>query len=290
VKRIGSIEEMRAACARAAAGGSRLGFVPTMGFLHAGHMSLVSRSRAECAATAVSIFVNPLQFGPGEDLATYPRDVERDAALLEEAGVDLLFLPEPGSFYSGDHATYVEVEGLSSGMCGVRRPGHFRGVATVVAKLFNVVRPAAAYFGQKDWQQAMIITKMASDLGFGIDIVVCPTVREEDGLALSSRNSYLSASERAAAPALYRALAAAREIAARGAADAARLAGAVRESLSETQLELEYVEVREARTLKPVTRPEPGSELVVAAAARLGRTRLIDNVVFRTITKERGRE
>lgn len=288
MKRIASTEEMRAACRRASASGARLGFVPTMGYLHDGHMSLVARSRAECAVTAVSIFVNPLQFGRGEDFSTYPRDPERDGALLEAAGVDLLFAPEPGSFHAEDHATYVEVEGLSEGLCGEHRPGHFRGVATVVSKLFNIVRPSAAYFGQKDWQQAMIISRMSSDLGYGIDIVVCPTVRDEDGLALSSRNSYLSPSQRKAAPALYRALASARDLALAGFASAGQLAGAVRDALAGTPLEVEYVEVREARSLRPVSDPAPGSELVVAAAARLGATRLIDNVVFRTNQGERG--
>ena len=288
MQQIVSIEEMRAACGAATSSGRRLGLVPTMGCLHEGHLSLVRRCRAECDLSAVSIFVNPLQFAPGEDLERYPRDLEGDRAMLFSAGADLLFTPEPSSLYGPYHAAFVEVGGLTDGMCGSRRPGHFRGVATIVAKLFNIVRPDAAYFGQKDWQQAMLISRMVSELDFGIDVVVCPTVRDEDGLALSSRNRYLTDSQRRAAPALHRALDAARARALRGGSSPSELQRIVADELQANGLDLEYVEVRAARSLRSAATLDTEEELVVAAAARLGSTRLIDNVLFRTKAGERG--
>ena len=258
--------------------GIRVGLVPTMGALHEGHLSLVRRCREECGLCVVSLFVNPAQFGPEEDLAAYPRDLEGDALKLQSAGVDFLFAPEASAMYERGHSTWVEVEGLSEGLCGAFRPGHFRGVATVVAKLLNIVRPHAAYFGQKDWQQAVVIGRMARDLDFESKIVICPTVREPDGLAMSSRNAYLSPAERGEAPRLHRALeAAAREAAEKG-RTAVDLTGIVRESLSGSTLRLQYVEVRRADDLS-VPRLLEG-RIVIAAAAFLGTTRLIDNVLI----------
>jgi len=255
----------------------KAGFVPTMGCLHEGHLSLVRRCRAECDVTVASIFVNPTQFGPGEDFARYPRDLDRDSSLLENEGVDLLFVPEASAIYPEGFSTHVEVAGLPDGLCAAFRPGHFTGVATIVAKLFNIVRPDAAYFGQKDAQQAALIRRMATDLDFGIEIVVCPTVREPDGLAMSSRNSYLTAEDRSAAPALYRALLAAQGAAATGERSAAILRSIVEEGLKGTPFRIQYVEVVDAIDLKPVDRLR--REALVAAAAYLGSTRLIDNVI-----------
>ncbi|MEW5941499.1 MAG: pantoate--beta-alanine ligase, partial [Chloroflexota bacterium] len=199
------------------------GFVPTMGYLHPGHISLAARAREECKSVVASIFVNPTQFGPTEDLAKYPRDLENDLRLLEAAGVDLVWTPTPEVMYPPGYATWVEVEGLTKPLEGAARPGHFRGVTTVVTKLFNAVQPQRAYFGQKDAQQAAVIRKMTRDLDFPIEIVVCPTVREADGLAMSSRNSYLSPEERQAATILFRALTAAKAAYERGERDAEEL-------------------------------------------------------------------
>jgi pantoate--beta-alanine ligase len=192
VRIVTSIESMRNACRELKRGGKRLGFVPTMGALHAGHLSLVQAARAQCAAVAASVFVNPTQFGPNEDLSKYPRNIERDRELLEKEKVDLLFAPSAEEMYPPGAVTWVTVEGLSERLEGKSRPGHFRGVTTIVSKLFNIVEPDRAYFGQKDAQQAVIVRKMARDLDMGVEVVVCPTVRESDGLALSSRNVYLN--------------------------------------------------------------------------------------------------
>ncbi|MBI3451108.1 MAG: pantoate--beta-alanine ligase [Acidobacteria bacterium] len=260
--------------------GKRVGFVPTMGFLHEGHLSLVRRSRSECAVTVASIFVNPTQFAPGEDFERYPRDADRDTRLLVAEGTDLLFMPEASEIYRPGHSTWVEVTELDSGLCGPFRPGHFRGVATVVAKLFNIVRPDAAYFGQKDAQQAAILARMEADLDFGIDIVVCPTVREADGLALSSRNVYLSADERRRAPALYQALREAAEMAAGRGASPAGLETRIRARLVEAGLEPQYIEIVGADDLRPLdSLGGAGRSLLVAVAAHLGKTRLIDNII-----------
>lgn len=260
--------------------GRAVGFVPTMGYLHDGHLSLVRRARQENDAVVVSVFVNPTQFGPDEDFGTYPRDPERDARLLREEGVEVLFLPTREEMYPQGFCTHVEVEGLSGIMCGRHRPGHFRGVATVVAKLFSMVGECRAYFGEKDYQQLVIVRRMVADLDMPVEVVGCPTVREPDGLAMSSRNTYLTAEERAAAPVLYRALTAAREAVEAGETDAAVVRGAAARSLSaEPLFEPEYVEVRDAETLASVKRIE--KPVVIALAGQLGRARLIDNVVAR---------
>jgi pantoate--beta-alanine ligase len=284
VKTVSAPEEMLRESRAARRAGRRVGFVPTMGYLHEGHLSLVRRSCRECDLTAVSIFVNPTQFGPGEDLERYPRDLDRDTALLEAEGVQILFAPAAEAVYPPGNATFVDVERLGDRLCGAFRPGHFRGVATVVAKLFNMTRPHAAYLGQKDWQQAMIISRVAADLGFDLEIVVCPTVREEDGLAMSSRNAYLTTKERQAAPSLRAALEAARL----GAGERFRSAAEIREfvtsRLRETPLRLQYVEVVRSHDLEPVESLK--GEILVAAAAHLGATRLIDNVIIKTPNPE----
>ena len=263
--------------ARAAFGA--LGLVPTMGFLHEGHLSLVRRAKAECGAAAVSIFVNPTQFGPGEDLARYPRDLARDLVLLDGEGVDLVFTPAPEEIYPQGFATRIEVEGVTRPLEGVARPGHFAGVATVVSKLFNIVQPSRAYFGRKDAQQSVVISRMAADLDMPVEVVVADTVREADGLALSSRNVYLSHAERAAAPVLFRALSEARRLFAKGEQDAKVLRAAVRTTIaSEPAFEIDYVSVAGLDTLEELE--TVGSSALVSLAARIGRTRLIDNVVL----------
>ncbi len=257
-----------------------LGLVPTMGFLHEGHLALVRRARAENEAVAVSIFVNPTQFGPGEDLARYPRDLPRDLRLLEDAGVDLVFAPEASEMYPPGFSTAVEVGEVTRGLEGAVRPGHFRGVATVVCKLFNIVQAERAYFGQKDAQQAVVIQRMARDLNFPTEVVVVPTVREPDGLALSSRNTYLSAEERAAAPVLYRALESARLAWEQGERDAEALRRHVHATLArEPRAEVDYVSVADPRTLVELDRVD--GEALVLLAVRIGRTRLIDNLLLR---------
>ncbi len=269
---------------RARRAGLSLGFVPTMGALHAGHFSLIERARRECDRVAVSIFVNPLQFGPGEDLDRYPRTLEADLAGSRAAGADLVFTPRDrgeGGIYSPGFGTTVEVADLSAPLCGERRPGHFRGVATVVAVLLGIFRPHRAYFGQKDFQQARVIERMAADLRLGARIVIAPTVREPDGLAMSSRNRYLSGEERVQAAAIPAAL---REVEAAfraGETRASRLKEMAAARLrSASGLRLDYAEVLDARTLKPVPddRVDRAPEgAVLAVAAFIGKTRLIDN-------------
>lgn len=263
----------------AAAGTPALvGLVPTMGFLHEGHLALARRARAECALVLLSIFVNPTQFGPGEDLERYPRDLDRDLALAADVGVDAVFHPEPSEMYAPDHATWVDVEGMTEHLCGASRPGHFRGVCTVVTKLFGVCRPDRGYFGQKDAQQAFVIRRMTRDLDLGVEVVVCPTVREPDGLAMSSRNVHLSPEERAQAPVLRRALIEAESAVRAGAADAGALTAAIRSRLAEAPLaRVDYVEVVSTEDLRPVA--EIRGEVLVAAAVWFGAVRLIDNVV-----------
>lgn len=260
--------------------GRSVGLVPTMGYLHEGHLSLARRARAENDLVILSIFVNPAQFGPGEDFERYPRDLERDLALAAQAGVDLVFHPEPAKMYEPGHATWVEVQGLTDHLCGSSRPGHFRGVTTVVTKLFGVCRPDRAYFGQKDAQQAYVIRRMVRDLDLGVQIVICPIVREGDGLALSSRNVYLSSEERAQAPALRRALDDVEAYVAAGQRDPAALLAAARDRLSEAPLgRIDYIEVVDTETLGPVALLE--GEILVALAVFFGKTRLIDNTVIR---------
>jgi len=255
-----------------------IGLVPTMGALHAAHAALIARARAECGYVVVSIFVNPLQFGPNEDYLRYPRPLDRDLEICERMGADLVFVPEVDELYGNPQRGYVEVEQLSVHLCGASRPGHFRGVATVVAKIFNIVQPDRAYFGEKDYQQLAIIRRMVSDLNFPIDIVPVATMRELDGLAMSSRNAYLSQQERVAAPILFRALEIVRKtIEESGETSAAAAkATALRLLDSEPQLRVEYLEIVDARDIQPVS--EINEEVRIAAAVWVGRTRLIDNV------------
>jgi len=280
VRTVRTKAEVREHLAAPRRAGRTIGLVPTMGYLHDGHLSLLRAAREECDVVVMSLFVNPAQFGPGEDLDRYPRDEERDAALAAEAGIDLIYAPPVAEVYPQGFATHVEVEGLTEVLCGDparRGPGHFRGVTTVVAKLFNTVQPDVAYFGQKDAQQAAVIRRMAADLDFGIRIAVMPTVRDEDGLALSSRNAYLDAAERERALALPRAL----RIAAERARDGSLEDGlaAARAELAAAGIEPEYLEARNAADLSPVASLN-GRPVLVAAAARVGAARLIDNVLI----------
>jgi pantoate--beta-alanine ligase len=254
-----------------------IGLVPTMGALHAGHLSLIERARRECSPVIASIFVNPKQFGPNEDFSKYPRTFESDSEKLERAGVDFLFAPEPSEIYPGGFLTYVNVEGLSEKLEGRSRPGHFRGVATVVMKLLQIVQPNFAYFGRKDAQQSRLITQMARDLNLDTEVVVCPPVREPDGLALSSRNVYLNAEERQAATVLYRALDVARSELAAGVRDALHLQIGLRRKLdSERLARVDYAEVVDAETFEPVVRVK--KPCFVLLAVFIGKTRLIDNL------------
>ncbi len=274
-----TIDELRKELAPARAAGRSIGLVPTMGYLHAGHLDLVRRARAENQVVAVSIFVNPIQFGPQEDLARYPRDLPRDLNLCAEAGVDLVFAPEPPEMYPEGFQTHVEVEGLSQGLCGASRPGHFRGVATVVTKLFTIVQPDRAYFGEKDAQQLRVIRRMVRDLNLPVTVVPVPTVREPDGLAMSSRNVYLDPDERRAAPVLYRSLMLAEELAAGGERRASAIAECMRALIqAEPLARLDYLAIVDDETLAPVeTIDRPA---LAALAVFFGRTRLIDNVTL----------
>lgn len=277
---VGTIEGMRAAVREFKSAGEAVGFVPTMGFLHDGHLSLVRASRAGADRTVVSIFVNPTQFGPGEDLGRYPRDFDRDRAMLEREGVDVLFHPSPEEIYPAGFKTTVEVGDLQDRLCGRSRPGHFRGVCTVVLKLFQIVRPDVAFFGQKDAQQAVIIRRMVRDMDLDVDLILMPTVREPDGLAMSSRNSYLSAEERRAALVLFQGLELARARCEAGEKDAVKITDAVRALIGREPLaRIEYVEVVDPEELGPVGRIE--GEALVALAVFIGKTRLIDNTVIR---------
>ena len=279
VKICQTIAEMRAASRAARQEGRRLGFVPTMGALHAGHISLVRAARQQCDSVAVSIFVNPTQFGPKEDFSKYPRTFERDRELLEAEGVAILFAPSTEEMYPPGATTFVIVEGLSEKLCGRSRPGHFRGVATVVAKLFNIVEPDLAFFGQKDSAQAVIIRRMVRDLAFDVEIVVCPIVREPDGLALSSRNAYLDPRQRKQATVLYRSLMRVQGLADRGESDSARLIAAALDVFKEVpEVRLDYFEIVDRETLDPVADISQGA--LVAVAGFVGSTRLIDNVVL----------
>ena len=272
-------EEMRALCRAAKARSGRLGFVPTMGALHAGHLSLVRAARTKSAVVAASIFVNPAQFGPEEDYTRYPRNLERDCGLFENEGVELVFAPEAGEMYREDSASWVIVDGLSDRLCGRSRPGHFRGVATVVAKLFHIVEPDVAFFGQKDAAQVAIIGRMVRDLKFALAIEVCPIVREPDGLALSSRNAYLGPAERKAALVLFRSLERARGLFEGGERNSFELMQAARhEFLAEPAVRLDYFEVVDPDSLEP--QPEISKKTLVAVAANVGCTRLIDNILL----------
>ena len=279
---IRTVPWMKEAARQARAENHLIGFVPTMGALHEGHLSLLRRAKAECSKVFASVFVNPTQFGPNEDLSKYPRTFESDVAKLETIGVDVLFAPDPKEMYPAGFTTYVTVEGLSERLEGRSRPGHFRGVATVVLKLFEIVQPHFAFFGRKDAQQARILQRMTHDFNLDVELKICPIVREEDGLALSSRNAYLNAEERRAAAVLHRALqAACREIAA-DVRDALTLQSAVRDVLSKEPLaRVDYVEVVDADSFEPVARI--GSRpAYISLAVFIGKIRLIDNLMIKS--------
>jgi pantoate--beta-alanine ligase len=279
VKICATIPEARAACRDARASRKRLGVVPTMGALHEGHLSLVRAAKAQCDAVAVSIFVNPTQFGPTEDLSKYPRQFDHDCRLLEKEGIEILFAPSVEEIYPDGAVTWVWVEGLSEKLDGHSRPGHFRGVTTIVAKLFHILEPDAAFFGQKDAAQLAVIRRMVQDLNFPVEIVACPIVREPDGLAMSSRNAYLNREERGRALALQRSLLQAQQEFQAGERIAAKLIFAAKEVFArEPQVALDYFEIVDPDTLDPVERIS--RKTLVAVAAHVGSTRLIDNTVL----------
>jgi pantoate--beta-alanine ligase len=257
-----------------------IGFVPTMGYLHEGHLSLVRRAKAENPTVAVSIFVNPTQFGPNEDLEAYPRDLAQDLSLLEKESTDLVWTPTSAEIYPPNYQTWVTVEKITQVLEGAQRPGHFRGVTTVVTKLFNAVQPTKAYFGQKDAQQAAVIRQMVRDLNYPLEIVVCPIVREPDGLAMSSRNSYLNPKQRVAATVLYRALSSATKAYNLGERNPGRLREIMRETINEEPLaQIQYVSCADAETLKELDKPIQAPALL-SMAVFVGKTRLIDNMVI----------
>lgn len=259
--------------------GLRVGLVPTMGYLHEGHQSLIDRAVADNDRVVVSIFVNPMQFGVGEDLESYPRDMERDAALCEQAGASLIFHPEPSEMYPEDFSSFVDMSTLTGGLCGKSRPIHFRGVCTVVSKLFNIVLPDCAYFGQKDAQQLAVIRHMVSDLSYGIEIVGCPIIREEDGLAKSSRNTYLNPEERQAALILNRSLSEGKQLLEDGETSAAVVRQKIsRQIATEPLAKIDYVEVVDWKNLEPMDTVD--KPILVAIAVFIGKTRLIDNFLF----------
>ena len=275
-----TIADTRSACRAARLAGQRLGLVPTMGALHEGHVSLVRTAKAQSGFVVVSIFVNPLQFGPSEDLAKYPRNFERDRGLLEKAGVDLIFAPSVAEMYASAGITYVNVEGLSDRLDGQSRPGHFRGVTTVVSKLFHIVEPDLAVFGQKDAAQVAIIQRMVRDLNIPVEIVVAPIVRESDGLAMSSRNAYLDSQQRKQALVLSRSLHRVEELFQRGKRSAAELIAAGQSVFAEEPaVRIDYLSVVDPESLEPIQ--EISRIALVAVAAYVGSTRLIDNTVLR---------
>lgn len=280
MKVVESLAGMKALARAWRRAGKTIGFVPTMGYLHQGHLSLVRESKARTDVTVVSIFVNPTQFGPHEDFQKYPRDLAKDTAYLETVGVDVIFHPSAAEVYPPGYRTYAEVAGLQDRLCGRSRPGHFRGVVTVVLKLFEIVRPDLAFFGAKDAQQVLIIRRMARDLDLDVEIVTCPIVREPDGLALSSRNAYLGPAERRAALALSTGLRWAERAVTAGERDAARLVAGIRAVLeAEPLARIDYVEAVDPETLEPVA--DVRGEVLVALAVFIGSTRLIDNVRLR---------
>jgi len=259
--------------------GLSIGFVPTMGYLHEGHASLIEQARKENDRVVVSIFVNPIQFGPNEDYERYPRDFGRDSKVCQQKGADLIFYPDIKEMYPVKNLCYVDVEMLGDYLCGSKRKGHFRGVCTVVSKLFNIIAPDKAYFGQKDAQQLAIIKRMVKDLNFDIEIIACPTVREEDGLAMSSRNAYLSPEQRKIAPMIFKTLMKAKQLMEKGEKKAISIKNFIADELAKyDDFKIDYVEVVDTDALQPVE--EIQSEVLVAVAVYLGSTRLIDNFVF----------
>lgn len=273
-----TIKDIRTFVAKCKAEGQTVGLVPTMGYFHQGHLSLMREAKKSCHRVVVSLFVNPLQFGPREDLAQYPRDFERDSAMAEEVGVDAIFVPPDWEMYPEGFCTHVEVTGITDKLCGLSRPGHFLGVTTVVAKLFNIVAPDKAFFGQKDAQQAMVIRRMAADLNMGLEIVVLPIIREEDGLAMSSRNVYLDRDQRRNATVLYRSLCAFREAVDRGEKDTESLRRSITEMIASTPgADIDYVEILSVPNLESVVLLQ--GRVMAALAVRFGGTRLIDNII-----------
>lgn len=265
--------------------GRTIGFVPTMGALHEGHLSLVRRAKQENDITVVSIFINPIQFGPSEDFHKYPRDIEGDTERLQKEDADIIFLPEISSMYPEKFLTYVEVEKVSERLCGAFRPGHFKGVATVVTKLLNIVRPTRAYFGQKDFQQAIIIKQLVKDLDMDVDIVICPTVREQDGLAMSSRNAYLDEKQREASTVIYRCLKEASELMKSGIIDARYIKGVMHDKLlKESAVSgVDYAGVYDPVSLDELS--EIKGDVLLVVAVRIGETRLIDNMLVTPVRK-----
>jgi pantoate--beta-alanine ligase len=279
MKVIKKIDEMRSVASGIKSGGMSVGFVPTMGYLHEGHLSLVRESLRKADVTVVSIFVNPTQFGPREDFKQYPRDFKRDSEILEREGVDYLFAPEADEIYPQGYRTYVEVHDLQGKLCGRSRPSHFRGVCTVVLKLFNIVNPDISFFGQKDAQQAIILKRMVKELNLDIKIEALPIIREEDGLALSSRNNYLTQKERKAALILSKSLKEAQSMIEKGQRDAARIIEGMKEKIgSEPLAKIDYVEIVDLDNLNPVSRIE--GEALAALAVFIGKVRLIDNKIL----------
>lgn len=263
--------------------GEKIGLVPTMGYLHKGHISLIKRARAECSKVFVSIFVNPIQFGPKEDFARYPRNFKRDCSFSEKAGADYIFFPSTDEMYEKDFKTFVEVQDLGDIMCGSSRPGHFRGVCTVVLKLFNIIRPNIAYFGQKDYQQLVIIRKMTKDLNVPVEIAECPTVREEDGLAVSSRNKYLSSDERKNAVVLFQSLKLAEELIINGQKNLEIVRKAALEKLESNPFvsKIDYFDFRDKDMLYEIERiDQKAARILIASAIWIGETRLIDNILL----------
>ena len=278
MKIVGTVKEVREQVKEWKKQGLSVGFVPTMGYLHEGHKSLMDAARKGNDKVVVSIFVNPMQFGPTEDLATYPRDLDHDAALCESAGVDLIFHPEPEEMYEKDFCSFVDMTGLTEGLCGKTRPIHFRGVCTVVNKFFNIVTPNRAYFGQKDGQQLAVIKRMVRDLNMDIEIIGCPIVREEDGLAKSSRNTYLSPEERKAALILSKTVALGKELA-KTEKDANKVVEAMKKNIeTEPMAKIDYVEAVDALSMEPVEKLE--GTCMLAMAVYIGKTRLIDNTLI----------
>jgi len=277
MKVVRRVLEMKAIARQWKKDGKKVGFVPTMGYLHEGHLSLVRESKRRADVTVVSIFVNPAQFGPNEDFKKYPRDLEKDSAYLKKGGVDFLFCPAAAEIYPPGYRTYVEVRGLQDRLCGKSRPGHFQGVATVVLKLFDIVGPDYAFFGAKDAQQVLIIGKMAADLDLGVEVVTCPLVREPDGLALSSRNAYLSPEERKAALVLSISLRWAERAISAGERDAAKVISGIRAAIeAEPLARVDYVETVDPVNLEPIA--EIRGDVLIALAVFIGSTRLIDNI------------
>ncbi len=278
MKIVETVEEVRAQVKAWRKEGFSVGLVPTMGFLHEGHKSLIDRAVAENDKVVVSVFVNPMQFGPKEDLASYPRDLDRDAALCEDAGAALIFHPQPSEMYHDDFSSFVDMSTLTGGLCGKTRPIHFRGVCTVVSKLFNIVVPDKAYFGQKDAQQLAVIRHMVRDLNFGIEIVGCPIIREEDGLAKSSRNTYLNEKERQAALVLSRSLKKGKALMDAGEKDTAKIRKVITDMIEKEPLaKIDYVEVVDWNTLESVDKVD--GPVLTAIAVYIGKTRLIDNFI-----------